>query len=264
VDGDGRDEVLLGSACLDDDGTPLWTTGRGHPDGAHVGHFVFGRPGLQVFYCVETAQAVDGGMSMVDAASGQFLWALSGPTRHVHSGGMCADMDPTVPGCECYGADIDEKKRSNRGWLFAADGRLLGDGVLYGATLPTIYWDADLQREVLRDRVFDHGGGALEARPARGKVIDILGDWREEIISSSPGELHIYSTTLPAMDRRVCLMQDPIYRSCVCLSSMGYETAPTLAMPPAATAPNLNLTCTPGDDRPACRVVVSTPPSAPL
>lgn len=264
VDGDGRDEVLLGSACLDDDGTALWTTGRGHPDGAHLGHFLFGRPGLQVFYCVERAQAVEGGLAMVDAATGKDIWALSGPTRHVHSGGMCADMDPTVPGCECYGADTDEKKRTNRGWLFAADGTLLATGTRYGSTYPTIYWDSDLQREVFRSRIFDHGGGALEAQPLTGKVVDILGDWREEIISAAPGELRIYSTTLPAMDRRVCLLQDRIYRACVCMSSMGYETSPTLSTPPAAMAPNLNLTCMSNDDRPACRVVVSTPPTAPL
>ena len=264
VDGDGRDEVLLGSACLNHNGTARWTTGRGHPDGVHVGHLLPGRPGLQVFYNLETFQTVDGGLCMVNAADGKSIWALTGPTRHVHSNGICDDLDPAVPGCECYAADTDEKKRANRAWLMAADGHLLGTGVRYSYSLPTVYWDADLQRELIRDRIFDHDGGVLEARPERGKVVDILGDWREEIISSVPGELRIYSTTLPAMDRRVCLMQDRIYRSCVYMSSMGYETSPALSTPPAATAPNLNLTCVPDDERPACRVVVSTPPTAAL
>ena len=31
VDGDGRDEVIIGSAAIDDDGTELWSTGLGHP-----------------------------------------------------------------------------------------------------------------------------------------------------------------------------------------------------------------------------------------
>jgi len=260
VDGDGRDEILLGSACLDDDGTPLWTTGRGHPDGAHLGDLLPSRPGLEVFYCVETAQAVDGGLCAVDAATGKSLWALQGPTRHVHSGGMCSDLDPALPGCECYGADIDKTKRSDRGWLFHIDGTLLGTGLRYGATAPTVFWDADLQREVFRGRIFKHDGGVLEARPESGKVVDLLGDWREEIISAAPGELRIYSTTLPAMDRRVCLTQDPIYRACVCMSSMGYETPPTISVPPAALAPNLNLRHVRDGDSHACRVVVSTPP----
>ncbi|MGI6355593.1 MAG: hypothetical protein ACOX6W_10930 [Lentisphaeria bacterium] len=29
VDGDGRDEIVLGSVVLDDNGVPLWTTGKG-------------------------------------------------------------------------------------------------------------------------------------------------------------------------------------------------------------------------------------------
>jgi len=264
MDGDGRDEVLLGSACLDDDGTARWTTGRGHPDGAHLGDLLPSHPGLEVFYCVETPQRIDGGLYMVEAATGKTIWALGGPTRHVHSGGMACDLDPAVPGCEGYGADTDENKRTNRGWLFAADGTLLGTDTRYGATCPTVFWDADLQREVFRRRVFKHGGGPLEGQPATGKVADILGDWREEIISSAPGELRIYSTTLPAMDRRVCLLQDRIYRACVCMSSMGYETPPTVSVTPAATAPNLNLTLVPERPTPACRVVVSAGPRAGL
>jgi rhamnogalacturonan endolyase len=55
---------------------------------------------------------------------------------------------------------------------------------------------------------------------------DVLGDWREEIIVSVPGELRIYSTTIPAEDRRVCLMQDPIYRMDVCIQAMGYTQCP--------------------------------------
>jgi hypothetical protein len=71
------------------------------------------------------------------------------------------------------------------------------------------------QRELLvRGRLRDYHGGEHSTR-IEGTVVaiaDILGDWREEIITSVPGELRIYTTTIPATDRRVCLMQDPIYR----------------------------------------------------
>ena len=40
------------------------------------------------------------------------------------------------------------------------------------------------------------------------------------------GELRIYRTTHPARDRRVSLMQDPLYRSYVAHRSMGYPQAP--------------------------------------
>ena len=57
-------------------------------------------------------------------------------------------------------------------------------------------------------------------------VADILGDWREEVITVLPGELRIYTTTIPAEDRRVCLMQDPVYRATVAHLSMGYPQSP--------------------------------------
>ncbi len=48
VDGDGRDEVLLGSSVIDDGGTALWATGLGHPDHCYVGDIDPARPGLEI------------------------------------------------------------------------------------------------------------------------------------------------------------------------------------------------------------------------
>ncbi|MEN6547005.1 MAG: CBM35 domain-containing protein, partial [Armatimonadia bacterium] len=56
---------------------------------------------------------------------------------------------------------------------------------------------------------------------------DFLGDWREEIITSVPGELRVYTTTIPATDRRTCLLQDPIYRIDAAHLTMGYIKPPT-------------------------------------
>ncbi len=61
------------------------------------------------------------------------------------------------------------------------------------------------------------------------QVADILGDWREEIVTFTNGELRIYSTTIPAADRRVCLMQDPIYRHAVTFRTMGYPHVPQVS-----------------------------------
>ncbi|MBQ4622734.1 MAG: silent information regulator protein Sir2, partial [Bacteroidaceae bacterium] len=57
-------------------------------------------------------------------------------------------------------------------------------------------------------------------------IADLYGDWREELVTSLPGELRIYTTSIPAKDRRVTLMQDGIYRSYVAHRSMGYPQAP--------------------------------------
>jgi rhamnogalacturonan endolyase len=56
--------------------------------------------------------------------------------------------------------------------------------------------------------------------------LDLFGDWREEIIVSLPGELRIYMTDIPAEDRRVSLMEDPVYRNNVAHQSMGYNVVP--------------------------------------
>jgi rhamnogalacturonan endolyase len=64
----------------------------------------------------------------------------------------------------------------------------------------------------------------LEGR--RVASLDLFGDWREEIIVSVPGELRIYTTDIVAEDRRVSLMEDPIYRNNVAHQSMGYNAPP--------------------------------------
>lgn len=61
------------------------------------------------------------------------------------------------------------------------------------------------------------------------QVADLLGDWREEIVTFTGGELRIYGTTIPAVDRRVCLMQDPIYRHSVTFRTMGYPHSPQVS-----------------------------------
>jgi rhamnogalacturonan endolyase len=57
-------------------------------------------------------------------------------------------------------------------------------------------------------------------------VADVLGDSREEIITVLDGELRIYTTAMPAADRRVCPMRDPIYRIGVCSASQGCLSLP--------------------------------------
>ena len=240
VDGDGRDEVILGAAVLDDNGAGLWSLGMGHPDHVTVGGLDPSRPGLQIQYGFETRQTRNG-ICMVDAATGKLLWGLDEPTVHVHSSGLCADIDPAHPGVESYGGERD---LPDKRWLFSAQGRLLGTAELGGLAPRAAYWDGDLQRELLvRGRLRDFGGGEHPAR-IEGSVVliaDILGDWREEIITSVPGELRIYTTTIPATDRRVCLMQDPIYRLDVAGATSGYYQVPGLTrLPSAETAASLD------------------------
>ena len=228
IDDDGRDEVFLGSAVLDDNGVGLWTTQMGHPDHHYVGDIDPSRPGLEVYYGIET-RAKKNGCCLVDARTGEILWGIDVPTRHVHSTGMCSDIDGSVPGIEAYSSDTDAEKKSNVRWLFDAKGNVLRDDLDWGFGFKAVYWDADLQRELLRGRrIFDYGSDdtILNIEGSAVAYADVLGDWREELIVTVPGELRIYTTTIPAKDRRVCLMQDPLYRLDVCFQAMGYTQCP--------------------------------------
>ncbi len=269
VDGDGRDEVILGSAVIDDNGVPLWTTGKGHPDIALLADFDPTKPGLEIGYGIETRNQ-RGGVSLVNARTGKFYWQLDHATQHVHGKGIYTDLDPTVPGLECYGADADGHEKTDRRWLFAADGTLLEsgpDGCQYGFGKTTGWWDADLQQEFVGSRVSDYQGGVLDGR-IEGSirvVADVLGDWREELIASMPGEIRIYPTTIPAADRRVCLLQDSVYRMCMRMNTMGYSQRLTLSYNLAAVSPGLNLTFQAGKESASvCRVVVSAPLDKPV
>jgi rhamnogalacturonan endolyase len=227
VDGDGRDEIFLGSMALDDTGVPLWTTGKGHPDGLFVGDIDPRHPGLEVYTYVERRNPT-GGMILVEAATGQALWELQTPTTHVH-GGLCADLDPRFPGLECFGVDkrqVGEKEQIVGSWLKTAAGEPLDTPTDWGYGKPTIYWDADLQKELIFGKAIRKYQGAAEwSIPAWSFVpIDLLGDWREELLEfTKTGELRIHLSAIPAKDRRVCLMQDRIYRRDIAMCAMAYH-----------------------------------------
>ena len=53
-------------------------------------------------------------------------------------------------------------------------------------------------------------------------VANLLGDRREELVTFINGELRIHRTSIPATDRRVCLMQAPLYRNDMTHRLMGY------------------------------------------
>lgn len=232
VDGDGRDEVAIGSAVIDDDGTALWCTGLGHPDHFYLGKIDPARPGLQIYYGIESRNKRNS-MCLVDARTGTILWGHDEPTTHIHSSGLCADIDPAYPGSECYSGERDFKDKR---WLRNAQGKVISTKDLGGLSPRSAYWDADRQRElVVGSRIRKYGAAEPLARIEGDlvAVIDLLGDWREEILTSVPGELRIYTTTIPAEDRRACLLQDPIYRTDVALAAMGYYQVPMTSYDPA-------------------------------
>lgn len=219
VDQDGRDELVLGAAVLDDNGRGLWTLEMGHPDVCYVADIDPNNPGLEVFYGLETRQKTDG-ICLVDAGTGRKLWAHKEPTQHLHNQGMVGDILAESPGMEVFVGERDLKKR----WLYSSQGKLLEFSEERPLSPRPVWWDADPQKEVIfSGDIRDWDGQVFQ--PIEGRVIavvDCLGDHREEVITSVKGELRIYTSTIPASDRRVCLMQDHQYRLGVAAQTMGY------------------------------------------
>jgi len=60
VDRDGRGELVIGAAVLDDTGKGLWSLEMGHPDICYVADVDPENPGLEVFYGFESRQKTDG------------------------------------------------------------------------------------------------------------------------------------------------------------------------------------------------------------
>ncbi|MDP6112923.1 MAG: FG-GAP-like repeat-containing protein [Planctomycetota bacterium] len=230
VDEDGRDEVILGSCVIDDNGDGLWSTGMGHPDHCYLGDIDPSRPGLEIYYGMETRQ-LRNGTCLVEARTGKVIWGLKERTYHVHSTGLCADLDPLTPGVECYSGEKEMPKEKPKRWLHSAAGELLENELSWdrGLSPRAAYWDGDHQREILFRNSISNYHGEKYTTKIEGRQIawaDILGDWREEIITTVPGELRIYTTTIPANDRRVTLMKDHIYRKDVAHLAMGYPQVP--------------------------------------
>lgn len=229
IDNDGKDEIILGSAVLDDDGRKiLWNTGLGHPDACYVADILPDRPGLEIMYGIEPAQEKNG-ICLVEAMTGKIIWGRPEPTRHVHSQGVLGDFDLNNPGMEFY---CREKFEPQLFYTYSvADGKLLSEESLGAGSPVALFWTAEAIKLIATRRGIAHYKGAtvteFEGQPLA--IADCLGDWREELITVVQGELRIYTTTIPAKDRRVTLMQDPIYRNDVAAVSMGYFYPPQLS-----------------------------------
>lgn len=242
VDGDGKDEILLGSCMLNSNGTLRWSTGLGHSDKAYLTDIDPKRKGLEVFLAIEPWIDSGYGVCTVDANTGEKIWGIGHKTFHVGDG-MVADIDPATPGLECFASE-DRKGGSTDKYLLSAQGERLASNEDVPPCRNWIWWDAGYTRQLFfgddnrwgaesmsrgRKQSIGYWKGEKIATGIYGDIImiaDLLGDWREEVVTAVPGELRIYHTNIPAKDRKITLMQDAIYRSYVLQRSQGYPQAP--------------------------------------
>jgi rhamnogalacturonan endolyase len=216
IDGDGADEILNGSIAIDNDGRTMWSTGLGHGDRFYLSDIDPRRPGLEIWYTLEDPHPQNG-VSLWDALTGTLIFGTrEAIVDNQVAGGLAGDIDPARPGMEVWGDKF----------FFAADGTPIDGPVPPQNEL--VWWDADPSREIhSHGKISKWKGPELATTEGTVQhVADITGDWREEIVTFAGGALRIYGTTIPATDRRVCLMQDPLYRNDVTHRSMGYPHVP--------------------------------------
>jgi rhamnogalacturonan endolyase len=230
VDGDGRDEIVYGACCIDDDGRGLYTTGLGHGDALHLSDIDPDRPGLEVFDIHEKPRHPHG-VEMRDARTGRLLWSKGSPDV---GRGVAMDIDPRHRGYETWASG------PGLAGLWNAWGETISDRKPRSCNFG-VWWDGDLLREVLdgnRITKWDWKAGAesplLVARGCTSNngtkstpclCADILGDWREEVIwrTVDNKELRIYTTPIPTGHRLTTLMHDPQYRLSVTWQNVGYN-----------------------------------------
>ena len=192
VDGDGKQEVFDGTTCLNHDGSLRWSIYRQHPDIVSIHDYLPDRPGLEVFYIVESS--VHAGVYMVEANSGAIIWKVNREDdprwTHGHRG-WTADIWAGSPGIECVSNRAGHNDRNLI--LFAADGRVLEEPFPYGYV--PIEWDGDGTRELINTA--DHSIGNFDGKEIRivpkGQpdtpegssilmVADLYGDFRDELV----------------------------------------------------------------------------------
>jgi rhamnogalacturonan endolyase len=227
VDGDGRQEVFVGTMCLNPDGRLRWSIYRQHPDIVSVHDYLPNRPGLEVFYIVESSPHA--GVYMVDAKSGEILWKHNREEdprwTHGHAG-WSADISTSSPGMECAS---NRAGHDDMSWvLYSSAGKPLVDPFPAGYT--PFEWDGDETRELLSadGRTVGNFDGTrivpLHGLPPNpfpdARVLmtaDICGDFRDELILSVNRDkgrkgIAVVMATTPINARFVSRAEDFEYR----------------------------------------------------
>ncbi len=249
VDFDGKDEIVYGAACLDDDGTVLYRTNpnsdntEGHGDALHLGKFLSDREGLQVFMPhEETDSSYPFNCELRDAKTGEIIF-FNPQTGKDIGRGLCANVSPSFPGAEYW---------------TASDANVYSYGKAIASNRPSInfriYWDGDLLDECydgtqvtkpLPDfskinvlTAFEQYSNAASCNGTKATPnlqADLFGDWREEVIlhdASTESDLLIFTTTIPTQHKLTCLMQDHQYRMAIAWQNVAYNQPPHLSYDP--------------------------------
>ena len=259
LDGDGRDEILYGSAAIDDNGSELWCSGNGHGDILHVGKFIKDRSGLQIVASFEESKDYEGqgngyACQVMNARDGSMI---TGHGRNLPADasdvGRCivADVDPDSPDFEYWSSTQEGMFSCNgTGLVSTTYPTGIGSGVMYNVA---IYWSGQSTREMLdRGCIVSYKANPDVNKSNKNRLIsfdlygsnqgnhaskynpcyygDFLGDYREEVIlgSSDYKSIYIFSTNHPTTHRLPHLMTDHNYDMSQAMQNMGYNQGTNL------------------------------------
>lgn len=241
LDGDGFDEIIIGSGAVDHDGSFMHSTGGGHGDALHVGDFVLENEGLEIYMPHEDTKN-KWSTTLRDGKTGKILY--SQPMNGNDNGrGLIANISSKYPGSEYW-----SQYNSN----------VMNSGQIAGTKRPSvnfrIYWDGDLLDELLDKtsitkpneditslsnvKVFagtSHAASCNTTKATPNLQADIFGDWREEVIlhdSETESDLIIFTTTIPSEYKLPCLMTDRQYRVAIAWQNVAYNQPPHLSYDP--------------------------------
>lgn len=230
VDGDGKDEIIYGSACIDDNGKLIYRTGYGHGDAMHVSDMIPGNGVLEGWFVHEEKGSAYG-YELRNLKTGKVIFGQK--TNTDNGRGMAADIDPNHKGFEMwssYGSNV-----------FNCNGKSISNKK--PSVNFRVYWDGDLQDELLDGNKCDkwNGNGTTRLMTFTGSACngskntpnlsgDIIGDWREEVILHDGANLYIYTTTIESKHRMYTLMHDAVYRCAIAWQNTAYNQPPHLGI----------------------------------
>lgn len=257
VDGDGCDEIVYGSACIDHDGSLLYRTGAGHGDALHLGDFDPDREGLEVFMVhEEKSKTYKYDSEFRDAKTGEIIWCTAQSGNDIGRG-LVGNISPNWRGYEIWPGSYFENG-TKLDATFDCKGNLLVNK--RASTNFRIYWDGDLLDELFDGRYnstsktsapeitkrnaaltsnantwtfnkYDNAQSCNTTKATPNLIADILGDWREELIlwdGNTSSDLLIFTTGIETKYKVPCLMQDHNYRMAIAWQNVAYNQPPHL------------------------------------
>lgn len=271
VDDDGYDEIISGSLAMDHDGKVLWCTGYGHGDAHHLGDFDPTNPGYEFAKCYEGGEVPAAtelgatenqiwGTTLQDAKTGRIMQTHNG----IKDTGRCmiTNLGYKDKYYVLWGAGSsgywDSDKNSTGDLGLAMNGRIYWDGGLTDQLQDHVTiskWNNDTNKA---ETIFTADGNSING--TKGNVnmqADILGDWREEIVTykqvdqteetikiaveSAGGReydfkkivptyvLRVVTTTIPTEYNFSTFMHDDLYRIGAATYNVAYNQPPHIS-----------------------------------